>query len=134
MGRNRLSGICAALLLLLGNLPSSGCAKTSRVPDDIVFSCASDPAAPRLGTNIFTVTLTERSGAQITGAHVALEGDMTHPGMSPVFGEAKEVAPGRYQGTLDLSMRGDWTILFHVTLAGGRSFERQLQIRSLQAN
>jgi hypothetical protein len=134
MGQNRLSGIIAALLLLVGNLSSGGCGKTSRVPDDIIFSCASEPAAPRLGSNIFTVTLTERSGAQLTGAHVALEGDMTHPGMSPVFGEAKEIAAGRYQGTVDLTMRGDWTILFHVTLADGRSFERQLQIRSLQAN
>jgi hypothetical protein len=85
------------------------------------------------GANTFTVTLTGRNGAPITGAHIALEGDMTHPGMSPAFAEGK-VGPGRYQAALDLTMRGDWTILFHITLATGRSFERQLQIRNLQAN
>jgi hypothetical protein len=134
MGRKRQFGIAGALLLLLGNLPSGGCAKSSGVADDIAFSCESDPGSPRLGANTFTVTLTERAGVRLIGAHVALEGDMTHPGMSPVFGEAKEIAPGRYQGTLDLTMRGDWTILLHITLASGRSFDRQVQIRNLRAN
>jgi YtkA-like len=133
MGWNRRSGLAAALLLLVGNLPSGGCAKSSGVRDDVAFSCHSDPVAPRIGVNTFTVTLSGKGGALLTGAHVAIEGDMTHPGMSPVFGDAREIAPGRYQGTLDLTMRGDWTILFHVTLASGRMFEGQLQIRNLQA-
>jgi hypothetical protein len=134
MGRNRSSGIAAALLLILGNLPSGGCAKSASLADDIAFSCVSDPAAPRIGANTFTITLTERSGAHITGARIALEGDMTHPGMNPAFGEATELASGSYQGTLNLTMRGDWTILFHITLASGRRFDRQLQIRNLQAS
>jgi hypothetical protein len=133
MGRNRLSGFAAALLLLIVNLPSGGCAKSSGVSDDIAFSCQSDPAVPRIGANIFTVTLSDKSGARFTGARVTLEGDMTHPGMSPVFGDAKEIAPGRYQGRLDLAMPGDWTILFHITLASGQTFDRQVQLRNLQA-
>src|SRR5277367_5267654 len=120
MARNRLSGLSAALLLLLANIPSGGCAKTSGVSDDIVFSWQSDPAVPHTGTNIFTATLADKTGVRLTGAHIALEGDMTHPGMTPSFGEAKEIAPGRYQGQLDLSMPGDWTILFHITLASGQ--------------
>lgn len=55
-----------------------------------------------------------------------LAGDITRPGMSPGFAEAKEFAPGRFEG-VDLTMRGDGTVLFHVTLAG-EVFERQLQI------
>jgi len=89
---------------------------------------------PRLGANIFTITLAERTGVPVTRARIVLEGDMTHPGMTPAFGEVKETVPGRYQGTLDLTMRGDWTILFHITLASGRSFDRQVQIRNLQAS
>ena len=134
MSRNRLPGIAAGFVLLVGYLPSGGCAKTSSAPDDVTFSCERDPAAPRVGANTFTVTLTSKAGAPLTGAHVAIEGDMTHPGMSPVFGEAKQVAPGTYQGALDLTMRGDWTILFHITLASGRSVERQLQMQSVRAN
>ena len=133
MGRNGLSGLTAALFFLLVNLPLGGCAKSSGVTDNIAFSCQSDPAVPRIGANVFTVILADKAGARLTGAHIALEGDMTHPGMSPVFGDAKEIAPGRYQGRLDLGMPGDWTILFHITLAGGETLERQLQIRNLQA-
>lgn len=132
MGWNRRSGLAAALLLLLGNLPLGGCAKSPGARDDVAFSCQSDPIAPRIGANTFTVTLTGGDGARLTGAHITIEGDMTHPGMSPVFGDAREIAPGRYQGTLALTMAGDWTILFHVTLASGRIVERQLQIRNLQ--
>jgi hypothetical protein len=58
---------------------------------------------------------------------------MSHAGMSPEFGEAKEIAPGRYQGTLNFNMIGDWTVLFHITLADGRTVERQVEIRNIQA-
>ena len=69
----------------------------------------------------------------MTDAHISLEGDMTHAGMSPVVSEAKEIAPGRYQGTLDLNMRGDWTVLFHIALPGGRTLDRQMILRNIQA-
>jgi YtkA-like len=77
--------------------------------------------------------LTGIDGTRLSGARISLEGDMSHPGMSPVFGEAKETAPGRYQGTLEINMRGDWTILFHITLASGQTFERQVKIQNIQA-
>jgi hypothetical protein len=131
---NRPFGIAAPLLLLLGNLALDGCARSSAALDDITFSCQSEPVAPHLGANTFTATLAGKAGERLTGAHITLEGDMTHPGMSPVFGEAKEIAPGRYQGALDLTMRGDWTIWFHITLTNGRTFDRQLKIRNLQAD
>jgi len=53
--------------------------------------------------------------------------------MSPVFSETKEIGPGRYQGTLDLNMRGDWSVLFHITLLSGRTFDSQVTIRNIQA-
>jgi hypothetical protein len=59
---------------------------------------------------------------------------MSHAGMSPVLGDAREIEPGRYQGALDLNMRGDWTVLFHIRLANGVAFDRQVDIRNIQAN
>jgi hypothetical protein len=128
----RVSGIA---ILVLGALSSlvAGCLKPSDALTDVSFACESDPTPSRIGLNTFTVTLTARNGERLTAAQVTLEGVMSHPGMSPVFSEAKEIAPGRYQGTLELNMRGDWTILSHITLSGGRSFERQFGIRNLQA-
>ncbi len=59
---------------------------------------------------------------------------MSHAGMSPVFGRAKEGKPGGYNGRLELSMAGDWIILLHVTLADGRKLERQIEVKGVRTN
>ena len=69
----------------------------------------------------------------VPGARIELEGDMTHPGMAPVFGKAIEGAAGDYSGRLDLPMGGDWVILMHVTLADGRKVERQIDVKGVRA-
>jgi len=119
---------------MLANIQTVGCAKTAGIPSDIDFQYEIDPSYPRVGPNIFTVTLSSKAGERMAGAHVSLEGDMSHAGMSPVFGDARETEPGRYRGTLNLNMRGDWTVLFHITLANGVAFDRQVDIRNIQAN
>jgi len=58
-----------------------------------------------------------------------LEANMSHAGMVPVFADAREEEPGRYQSTMDLSMAGDWFILVHVTLPDGRRLDRQFEMR-----
>ncbi len=75
--------------------------------------------------------LTDGSGKAVTGARLALEGNMSHAGMTPVFGEATEIEPGRYRSTLELSMAGDWHVLVHVTLSDGRRGERQFEIKGV---
>jgi hypothetical protein len=129
----RFQGLGAFAFFLLGAFYSGGCAKTSHDSTGIFFSCESDPSPPRLGSNTFTIMLTGMDGTRLRGAYISLEGDMSHPGMSPVFGEAKETAPGRYQGTLDFDMRGDWTVLFHIKLTSGQTFERQVKIQNVRA-
>lgn len=131
---NQRLGQWAFVFLMLANMQTAGCAKTTGIPADIDFRCESDPSHPRVGPNIFTVTLTSKAGERLAGAHISLEGDMSHAGMSPVFGDAREIERGRYQGTLDLNMRGDWAVLFHVKLANGVAFDRQVDIRNIQAN
>jgi hypothetical protein len=131
---NRRFGLWVFVLLMLANIQTVGCAKATGIPADIDFRYESDPSHPRVGPNNFTVTLTNKTGERLAGAHVSLEGDMSHAGMSPVFGDARETERGRYQGTLDLDMPGDWTILFHIKLANGVAFDRQVDIRNIQAN
>lgn len=75
----------------------------------------------------------EHSGKPVTGAHVSLEGDMTHAGMAPVFGDAREVTPGEYQGQLTLTMGGDWVVLMHITLPDGQAVERQMNVSGVQS-
>ncbi len=73
------------------------------------------------------------SAKPVTGAQVSLEGDMTHAGMAPVFGDAHEVAPGQYQGQLTLTMGGDWVVLMHITLPDGHSVEEQMNVSGVQS-
>jgi hypothetical protein len=54
--------------------------------------------------------------------------------MAPVFAEAREIEPGRYQAHLRFEMAGDWVILLHVTLLGGQKLERQFDVRDVRPN
>lgn len=56
---------------------------------------------------------------------------MSHPGMAPVLSEAREIAPGRYQSIMKLSMAGDWYVLVHVTLPDGRELDQQIEIKGV---
>ncbi len=81
-----------------------------------------------------TLAISEPGGQPLTGAKVGLEGDMSHAGMSPEFGDAREIGPGRYQGMLHFTMAGDWVILLHVTLPAGQTLERQIDIKGVATN
>ena len=70
----------------------------------------------------------------LTGAQIAVEADMSHAGMSPVFGAAKEVERGRYQAHLEFPMAGDWVVLLHITLPGGKKLERQMDLKGVRPN
>ncbi len=83
---------------------------------------------------MLNLRLSDSSVKAITGAQVALEGDMSHAGMAPAFGEANEIKPGQYQGRLNLAMAGDWVILLHITTAGGQRLERQIDVNSVRPN
>jgi YtkA-like len=67
----------------------------------------------------------------VAGAHIKLEGDMSHPGMAPVFAEAAEAEPGSYVAHLRLTMAGDWVILVQGTLANGRRIDRQVDVKGV---
>ena len=56
---------------------------------------------------------------------------MSHPGMSPVFADAREISPGQYLSTMELSMAGDWYVVVHMTLPDGRQLERQFEIKGV---
>ena len=81
-----------------------------------------------MGQATAVVTLKDKDGAPIRGAAVKLEGNMNHAGMTPVFGDARETKPGKYQAPLDFTMGGDWFVLVNVTLADGRKVSRKVDV------
>jgi hypothetical protein len=78
--------------------------------------------------------LADAAARPVTGARIAIEADMSHAGMVPQFAEAKEAEPGRYQAHLRFEMAGDWVILLHVTLSGGKKLERQIDVKGVRPN
>jgi hypothetical protein len=120
-------------LAFCANLFQSGCHKTGEKPPDIVFEHKIAPAPPRTGSATVTLKLADSAGKPINGARINLEGNMSHPGMRPVFSEAREVESGRYEAPLEFTMKGDWFILFHITLPDGRKLQRQIDVKGIQS-
>jgi hypothetical protein len=118
----------AALLVL------AGCHQATRAHDGLVIESEFLPRPVEAGPVILNLKARDAASSRaVTGAQIELEGDMSHPGMAPVFGNAKEGAEGQYSGRLDLPMGGDWVILMHVTLAGGQKIERQIDLKGVRA-
>jgi len=110
-----------------------GCNKQSAGAAVVIKSqVASVPA--HVGPATIAVQLSDPKGQPVSGAQVSLEGDMSHAGMGPTFGQTKEVSPGHYEGSLQFSMAGDWVVLTHVILADGRKFEQQMDVKNVQTN
>ena len=115
---------CLLLVVIVGG----GCRNAEDAAPGISVTWNLAPDPPRVGSTILTVDLADSLNRPIRNARVNVEGTMTHPGMRPVLAEAPEVAPGRYEAKLDLTMRGDWILLLNATMADGRSMQRQREV------
>jgi YtkA-like len=118
--------LCAGLFL-------AGCRQSPEPHADVTVAHEVAPDPPRMGTATVTLRVADAAGRPLGGARVSLEGNMSHPGMRPVFGEARELEPGRYQGPLEFTMGGDWVVLVRVTLPDGRKIERQFDVKGVQS-
>ena len=105
-----------------------GCSRGAEELPDIELVVSISPQPPQIGLATVTVSLNEADGRPITGAGVELEGNMSHAGMVPVFAQALELTPGRYQAQLEFTMEGDWFLLVRVDLPDGRSMERIIDV------
>ena len=122
-GTNRITGLCLLCLLVVG------CRSDSLV--DVTVALEVAPQPPRVGPAIITLRVTDESGKPLSGAHINLEGNMSHAGMVPVFADAVELEPGRYRSNIQLTMAGDWVMLVHLTLPDGLKVVRQFEIKGV---
>jgi hypothetical protein len=118
--------VCAVTLLI------ASCSRSIESSAFVAIHQEISPEPARVGPAMVTLRFADGAAKPITGAHIAIEADMSHPGMSPLFAEAKETEPGRYQAHLDFQMAGDWIILLHVTLPGGKKLERQIDVSGVR--
>ena len=127
---SRIAGF--ALILGVGLLCVS-CQQRASQPS-LTIEAEITPQPPRVGAASITLRVAEASGRPLSGARVSLEGNMSHAGMRPVFSDASEIEPGRYQARLEFTMAGDWVILIQLTLPDGRRFERQVEVKAVKAD
>jgi hypothetical protein len=87
------------------------------------------PDPPVEGDLHLSFELTDTGTKQpLAGASAHIEANMSHPGMAPVLTSAREVAPGHYESTLQLTMAGDWFLLLDLDLPDGRTLRRQIDL------
>jgi YtkA-like len=121
---------CGAAFAFAG----AGCAKSSDAPLRITIENEIRPQPVRVGAATITLKLADTRPRPIAGAKVSLEAAMSHPGMAPVFGDTQEVASGKYEGTIQFTMAGDWVILLHITLPDGKKIEREIRVGNVRAS
>ena len=107
------------------------CGYRSESLTNVILTHEVSPQPPRVGPLTITLKATHASGRPATAAKVNVEANMSHPGMTPVFADAKETAPGRYSSTLELSMAGDWNFVVHMSLPDGRKVEYHFDIKGV---
>jgi hypothetical protein len=112
------------LILPLFLLPFlSGCrGDGGQSEPSLVLEVGISPTPPSVGPARLIISLHDTSGAPIPGADIAVEGNMSHAGMTPVLATAQEVAPGQYSvPEFVFTMAGDWFLILRATLPDGRS-------------
>jgi hypothetical protein len=123
--RSLMVAVCACVVIM------QACRPQQSKPPDLTFAHEISPQPPRVGKVTITVHIKDTSGAAVFGARLHFEGNMSHAGMAPVFAEARETAPGRYQSVMELPMAGDWNITVHVTLSDGHKLDHEFEIRGV---
>jgi hypothetical protein len=96
--------------------------------DEVTLDMALEPDQPVVGSTSLIFTLTDQAGQPINNATLKVEGNMTHAGMTPVFGEASTGKDGRYVVPFEWTMGGDWFVTVDVTLPDGQEISREFPV------
>jgi len=127
---------CRALFFLAcaGTLSLTACHRAAEAATGMMVTEQITPQPVRTGPATVAVELADAAHRPVSHADIMVEADMSHPGMSPVFGQASETAPGAYRAQINFNMGGDWIVLVHIKLPDGRRMERQVDVRGVQTN
>lgn len=113
--------------------PVDGAGPGASAPN-VSFDWRISPDPPVAGPVLVSLVMVDgATGQPVKGAAVRVEGNMSHAGMRPVFGTAREVAPGTYETPLELTMGGDWFLLVDATLPEGGTVRRQLDLPGVRS-
>jgi hypothetical protein len=130
MGPPALARVLIAVLLIAGL--AIGCARDARRPDiDATWSVSSTPSATT--ESVARLTLVDAQRRPVTGAHLQLEAQMSHPGMPPLVAPFVEQGDGTYEAAVRFSMAGDWVLVASGQLSDGRRFSTAFGVAGVSA-
>jgi membrane fusion protein, copper/silver efflux system len=95
---------------------------------ELQVGIATLPETPRVGENTLLLELNRLDGTPLEGATVQAVAEMPAMGAMPAMrapAGLEPTGPGRFRGTLSLSMRGDWPLTVNITHPNGTT--RRLQ-------
>lgn len=95
---------------------------------DLRVGVAMEPQTPRVGDNTVLLEITRPDGTPIDDASVTAFAEMAAMGAMPAMrapADLQATGPGRFRGTVSLSMRGDWPLTVSIETPDGAS--RRLQ-------
>lgn len=127
-GRRALTAMACAVALF------AACQGSAVSPPSLRIEHEISPQPPRVGPATFSLKLSDAAARPVTGAHVTLEGNMTHAGMTPVGAVATEVGPGHYRATLEFTMGGDWVVIVHAALPDGQKLEHLVDVKGVRTD
>ena len=123
----------AAFVLVCAAVVAWATACRPNPSDEIDASWTLDPSPPSVGVPLVArITLRDRSRAPVVGAKLRLEGQMSHPGMTPVVTELRERSEGMYEAQLQLSMAGDWILVISGQLRDGTQIVKQIDLTGVR--
>lgn len=89
------------------------------------------PATPRVGDNRLIVELRAPEGEPVAGVRVEAFAEMPAMGAMPAMrapADLTETAPGRYEGGVNLSMRGEWPLTLRFETPSGPPVRLQFDL------
>lgn len=135
--RNRLLMLAVAVIAIAGGAGYFFARSDDRAPADemaldayrsgpFMVRVGIEPRAPVAGDNRLVIEVADAQNAPVTDADLQVYGTMPAMGAMAAMrapAELSEVSPGRYAGTLELPMGGEWPLSVHITKPGAGETE-----------
>lgn len=119
--------------ILLLFLVTAGCRPPEDTHQDISLNWEIEPDPPVVGNATLHISLTDSTEQQLTGADITLEGNMSHPGMTPFYAETEEKEPGSYSAEVEFTMGGDWFFLVESTLPDSQTIQHRIYVPGVRS-
>ncbi len=101
----------------LNSVKTNGISMPRYTSGNIEVSITTVPAVPQVGDNALIIELRDKDGKLIPNADIQAVARMPAMGTMPeMYAPAglEEVSPGRYEGEMNLSMRGEWPLTVEI--------------------